>query len=97
MQSQHAVDGAFALEERKSPALRSPLVSPRSGRRATARRASSRRATARQRKGDVEKRIVEYLNAHPRSTTGALAKRLNTDRATIAARVSHMAPARGIG
>lgn len=68
----------------------SPLVPRRSARRATARRASTRRATARQRKGDIEGRIVDYLNHHPQSTTGDIAKGLNADRGTIAAGVSHL-------
>ncbi|WP_259310843.1 hypothetical protein [Capillimicrobium parvum] len=62
----------------------------RSARRATARRASHRRATARKRKDDIEARIVEYLRGQPHSTTGGMAKRLNADRGTIAAGVSHM-------
>ena len=66
------------------------MVPPRSARRATARRASHRRATARQRKDDVEGRIVEYLEDHPHSTTGDIAKGLNANRGTIAAGLSHL-------
>jgi hypothetical protein len=66
------------------------VVPQRSARRATARRASSRRATARRHKDDVEGRIVEYLEGHPQSTTGDIAKGLNAQRGTIAARLSHI-------
>jgi hypothetical protein len=92
MQPQRTVDEALTPE---STVVTSPLVPPRSARRATARRASDRRATARQRKDAVEEHIVEYLNDHPQSTTGELAKGLNADRSTIAARMSHMVWARG--
>jgi hypothetical protein len=68
-------------------------VPQRSARRATARRASDRRATARQRKDDVEGRIVDYLEDHPQSTTGDIAKGLNANRDTIAAGLSHIARA----
>jgi hypothetical protein len=70
-------------------------VPQRSARRATARRASSRRATARQRKDDVEGRIVEYVQDHPHSTIGDIAKGLNVTRGTIAAGRSHIVRARG--
>jgi hypothetical protein len=73
--------------------VRLPVVAPRSARRATARRASDRRATARERKDDVEGRIVEYLEEHPQSTTGDIAKGLNANRDTIAAGLSHIARA----
>jgi predicted HTH transcriptional regulator len=67
------------------------VVAPqRSTRRATARRASSRRATARQHQDDIDGRIVEYVKGHPQSTTGDMAKRLNANRNTIAAEISHM-------
>jgi hypothetical protein len=92
MQPQHTVDEALTPE---STVVTSPSVAQRSARRATARRASNRRATARQRKDAVEEHIVEYLNNHPQSTTGELAKGLNADRGTIAARMSHMVWARG--
>ncbi len=67
-----------------------PVVAQRSARRASARRASNRRATARQHKGHIDGRIFEYLKDHPQSTTGDIAKRLNANRNTIAAEVSHM-------
>ncbi len=67
-----------------------PVVPQRSTRRATARRASDRRATARQHKDDIDGRIIGYVKAHPQSTTGDMAKGLNTDRGTIAAEVSNM-------
>ena len=69
----------------------------RSARRATARRASSRRATARQYKDDVEGRIVEYVKEHPDSSTGAIAKGLNADRAKIAAGRAHIVRASDSG
>jgi hypothetical protein len=66
------------------------MVSRRSARRAAARRASNRRHAARDHKDDLEGRIVEYLKAHPRSTTGDLAKGLNADRGMVAAGLSHI-------
>jgi Fic family protein len=62
----------------------------RSVRRATARRASTRRATARQRKTDISARIIDYLADHPQSTAGDVAKALNANRNTTAARLSQM-------
>jgi hypothetical protein len=88
MQPQRTVDAAPTPH---SPA--SPVVAQRSARRATARRASSRRATARLRKDHIEDRIVDYLDDHPLSTTGDLAKGLNADRAKVAAGRSHIARA----
>jgi hypothetical protein len=67
-----------------------PVVPQRSTRRATARRASDRRATARRHKDDIDGRIIGYVKEHPQSTTGDMAKGLNTDRGTIAAEVSNM-------
>jgi hypothetical protein len=69
------------------------VASPRSVRRATARRASNRRATARLRKADVDALIIDFMKAHPQSTTGAIAKGLNADRSVIAAGRSHIAQA----
>jgi hypothetical protein len=70
-----------------------PVVPQRSARRATARRASTRRATARLHKDDIEERVGDYLNEHPLSTTGDLAKGLNADRGKVAAARSHIANA----
>ena len=89
MQPQRTVDGALTPQ----PPASSLMVSQRSARRATARRASNRRAIARLRKDHIEDRIVEYLDDHPLSTTGDLAKGLNADRAKIAAARSHIANA----
>jgi hypothetical protein len=89
MQPQRTVDRAPTPQPRAS----SPVVAQRSARRATARRASNRRATARLRKDHIEDRIVEYLDDHPLSTTGDLAKGLNADRAKVAAGRSHIARA----
>jgi hypothetical protein len=88
MQPQRTVDGAPT-----PPPASSPVVAQRSTRRATARRASNRRATARLHRDHIEDRIVEYLDDHPLSTTGDLAKGLNADRAKVAAGRSHIARA----
>jgi Winged helix-turn-helix DNA-binding len=90
MQAQRAVDGAHTRLSSQSTLVTTPVVPQRSVRRATARRARSRRATARERRDDIEGRIIEYLQDHPQSTTGDMAKGLNADRATIAAQVSHL-------
>jgi predicted Rossmann fold nucleotide-binding protein DprA/Smf involved in DNA uptake len=55
----------------------------RSVRRATARRASARRATARRRRHDPTAPIMEFLNKHPQSTAGDLAKSLNLDPESV--------------
>jgi hypothetical protein len=69
-----------------------PATPPeRSTRRATARRASTRRATARERRGDIKGQIVAYLQDHPQSTAGAVAKAINANRNTTATRLSQMA------
>ena len=90
MQTQRTVDGTPSPD---STFVAPPLVPRRSARRATARRASERRATARRRKDDVEGRIVAYLEGHPQSTTGDIAKGLNAKRVTIAAGRWHIARA----
>jgi hypothetical protein len=90
MQTQRTVDGASTPQSPDSTPVELPVAPQRSARRATARRASNRRATARRRKDDVEGRIVDYLEDHPQSTTGDLAKGLNADRGTIAAGLSHI-------
>ena len=82
MQTQRTVHEALAPD---STFGTSTVVPQRSARRATARRASSRRATARQRKDDVEGRIDQYVQDHPDSTIGDIAKGLNVNRGTIAA------------
>jgi DNA-binding transcriptional ArsR family regulator len=68
-----------------------PSVPSRSGRRATARRASSRRATARSRKSDTASRIVDYLEKHPNSTAGDLAKGLDLKRNSVSTKLTQMA------
>src|SRR3954447_24272542 len=65
----------------------------RSNRRATAERASRRRATARARQGNIADQIVAYLEKHPASTAGDVAKGLNLNRNTTATRLSQMAKA----
>ena len=96
MQTQRTVDEASTPQPPDSTFARWPAVPQRSARRASARRASSRRATARQRKDDVEGRIVEYVQDHPHSTTGDIAKGLNVDRDTISAGRSHISRASDI-
>ena len=86
MQPHRTVDEAPAPQPPASALVTAPVVPQRSARRATAHRASSRRATARLRKGDIEERVSEYLNEHPLSTTGDLAKGLNADRGKVAQR-----------
>jgi predicted transcriptional regulator len=68
-----------------------PSAPSRSGRRATARRASSRRATARSRKSDTASRIVDYLEKHPNSTAGDLAKGLDLKRNSVSTKLTQMA------
>jgi predicted transcriptional regulator len=93
MNTQPTVDGPPTPESPESPFA---TVSRRAARRAAARRASTRRHTARDHKDDLERRIVEYLKAHPRSTTGDIAKGLNADRGTVAAGLSHVVRAGAI-
>jgi hypothetical protein len=93
MQPHRTVDEAPTPPPPASTPVKAPVVPQRSARRATARRASNRRATARLRKDDIEARVSDYLNEHPLSTTGGLAKRLNADRAEVAAARSHIANA----
>ena len=78
-----------AFRDRAGDAL--PSVPSRSGRRATARRASSRRSTARSRQSDTTARIVDYLDKHPNSTAGDLAKGLNLKRNSLSTTLTQMA------
>lgn len=96
MHAERTVDEANTPRSRESTLVTAPVVPQRSARRATARRASNRRATARRRKDDVAGHIIEYLQDHPQSTTGDMAKGLNADRRTIAAEVSHLVRAREV-
>ena len=93
MQPHRTVDEAPTTQPPASTLVTAPVVPERSARRATARRASNRRATARLHKDDLEERVCDYLNEHPLSTTGDLAKGLNADRGKIAAARSHIAHA----
>ena len=93
MQPQRTEDGAPTPQPPALTPVTAPVVPQRSARRATARRASNRRASARRRKVQIEERIIEYLDDHPLSTTGDLAKGLNADRAKVAAGRSHIARA----
>ena len=95
MPPHRTMDGAHTPQPPASTLVTAPVVPPRSARRATARRASNRRATARLHKDDIEERVSEYLNEHPLSTTGDLAKGLNANRAKVAAARSHIANAGG--
>jgi predicted transcriptional regulator len=63
----------------------------RSVRRATARRASARRAVARTRRGDTKARIVEFLEKHPGSTAGEVARGLNLNRGSVSTRLTQLA------
>jgi cell division septum initiation protein DivIVA len=63
----------------------------RSVRRATARRASSRRAVARVRRGDAKTRIIEYLEKHPGSTAGDVARGLDLNRGSVSTRLTQLA------
>jgi hypothetical protein len=65
----------------------------RSTRRATARRASSKRATARKLKRDLGEEIVLFLEQHPNSTAGDIAKGLNLNRNSVATRLTQMTKA----
>jgi hypothetical protein len=93
MQPHRTVDEAPTPQRPAATRVTAPVVPRRSARRATARRASNRRATARLREHDIEERVSDYLNEHPLSTTGDLAKGLNADRAKVAAARSHIANA----
>ena len=93
MQPHRTVDKAPTSQRPASTLGTAPVVSQRSARRATARRASNRRATARLHKDDIEERVSEYLNEHPLSTIGDLAKGLNADRGKVAAARSQIANA----
>jgi hypothetical protein len=63
----------------------------RSVRRATARRASARRAVARTRRGDTKTMIIEYLDKHPGSTAGEVARGLNLNRGSVSTRLTQLA------
>ena len=63
----------------------------RSVRRATARRASKRRATARSRQVDVKASIIAFLDQHPGSTAGDVAKRLNLNPGSTSTRLTQLA------
>jgi len=77
----------------ETPPETDAAVPQRSARRATARRASSRRHTAREHQHPVDDRIAAYLEEHPDSTAGEIAKALNADRGEVAAGLSHLARA----
>ena len=93
MHPQRTVDDALTPQTPASALGTAPVVPQRSARRATARRASNRRATARLHTDDIEEHVSDYLNEHPLSTTGDLAKRLNADRGKVAAGRSQIANA----
>jgi len=63
----------------------------RSVRRATARRASSRRAVARTRRGDTKAKIIEFLEKHPGSTAGDVARGLDLNRGSVSTRLTQLA------
>ena len=73
---------------------RAPTAVPaRSVRRATARRASTRRAAARSLQGDTKASIIAFLDRHPGSTAGDLAKGLNLNPGTVSTRLTQLAKA----
>lgn len=80
-----------AFRDRTGEAL--PTVSSRSRRRSNARRASGRRASARSRQGDTAQRIIEFLDKHPGSTAGDIAKGLNLKRNSASTKLTQMAKA----
>ena len=81
-------------DERAAPAEKPTDKPPaRSKRRATAKRASRRRHAARSLQPDVKAEIVAYLEKHPQSTAGDVAKGLNIERTTVAGKLSQLANA----
>jgi DNA-binding IclR family transcriptional regulator len=66
-------------------------VPARSLRRAAARRASKRRAQARTLKADARTSILEFLDKHPGSTAGEVAKGLDLNRSTVSSRLAQLA------
>jgi len=66
---------------------------PRSARRQTAKRASTRRQTARKVKRDVPSEIVLFLEKHPNSTAGDIAKGVSLSRSSVSTHVSALAKA----
>jgi hypothetical protein len=76
-----------------SDAHTTPAPPVRSGRRATAKRASARRAVARSVKRDLTEDIIQFLQKHPGSTAGDVAKGLNLDRNSVAGRLAVMSKA----
>jgi len=68
-----------------------PQPAARSVRRATARRASSRRAVARTRRGDTKAKLIEFLEKHPGSTAGEVARGLSLNRGSVSTRLTQLA------
>ena len=62
----------------------------RSLRRARARRASKRRAQARALRPDTKVLVIEYLEKHPGSTAGALAKGIDVNRSTVSSSLAQL-------
>ncbi len=62
----------------------------RSLRRASARRASKRRAQVRALRPDTKALIVEYLDKHPGSTAGAVAKGIDVNRSTVSSSLAQL-------
>ena len=82
------------LREAAAPASAATGKPPaRSKRRATARRASKRRHTARSLQTDAKSQIVAYLEKHPNSTAGEVAKGVNLERRSVAAKLTQLANA----
>lgn len=79
---------AESANRASAPPSHGPEAPVRSNRRATAKRASSRRAAARKVKRDVVDDLIHFLQKHPGSTAGDVAKGLNIDRNAAAARLA---------
>jgi DNA-binding transcriptional ArsR family regulator len=79
-----AVDGGAGVEGDLAAAP------ARSLRRARARRASKRRAQARALRPDTKVLVIEYLEKHPGSTAGALAKGIDVNRSTVSSSLAQL-------
>jgi hypothetical protein len=82
---------AFREDDERETTIGKPPA--RSKRRATARRASKRRHAARSLQQDTKAKIVTYLEKHPGSTAGDIAKGLNIERKSVADKLAALARA----
>jgi predicted metal-dependent hydrolase len=67
-----------------------PKPAPRAKRLDKAARARSRRATAKTLKRDLESEILAHLAKHPKSTAGDVAKGLDANRNSVAAKLNQL-------